>query len=325
MKNPVSATLAGLLGAKNRAASRVSSLTSDERLDGRTALVTGANRGLGRSIAVQLAQRGAHVIMACRTGIPEAGEEVRRESGSRAVEMRSLDLADLRSVVSFCAELARDGEQVDVLVLNAGVVPRDARPSAQGFELMFGVNYLANVALVERMLAAGILRTGGAQRPRIVFVSSESHRGAGPVDFAKLGRFESYGGMGGVKVYGYSKLLLNVYAAHLSRRLGDAAAVHSCCPGAVNTDIAREAPGWVKPVLGRVMQYYFRPADEAAESVMVLSCARAYGTTTGKYVHTMIDKAPDAACFDDAVGERLFRESERLIARSLGEPVGGAR
>ena len=324
MKNPISATLAGLVDTVKRRGQRVPSLTSDERLDGRVALVTGANRGLGKSIATQLAQRGARVIMACRTGIPEAGEEVKQASGSRDVEMRSLDLADLFSVDAFVKELARDKVRVDVLVLNAGVVPREARPTAQGFELMFGVNYLANVALVERMLAERILRFGGTQRPRIVFVSSDTHRDAGPVDFARLGHFEPYGALGGVKVYGYSKLLFNIYASYLARKLGSSAAVHSCCPGAVNTDIAREAPEWVKPVLGRVMQHFFRPPDEAAESVMVLSCARAFGESTDRYLHAMVEKQAHEACHDPELGERLFQETERMIARALGEPMGGA-
>jgi NAD(P)-dependent dehydrogenase (short-subunit alcohol dehydrogenase family) len=324
MKNPVSATLQGLLETMRGTSQRVPSLTTDERLDGRVALVTGGNRGLGKSIAVQLAQRGAHVIMACRTGIPEAGEEVKRASGSGAVDMRSLDLADLFSVVEFVKGLARDGVKIDVLVLNAGVVPREARPTAQGFELMFGVNYLANVALVERMLSEGVIRFGGAHKPRIVFVSSDTHRGAGPVDFERLGHFESYGALGGVKVYGYTKLLFSVYAAHLARRLGSTAAVHSCCPGAVNTDIAREAPEWVKPVLSRVMQHFFRPPEEAAESIMVLACAREFEQGIHRYLHAMVEKAPDRECQKPELSERLFRETEVMIARALGEPVRGA-
>src|SRR5262245_3249441 len=178
MKNPVTATVQGLWEMRKKDGSPVPSLRNDERVDGQVIMVTGANRGLGKAVAVELLRRGARVIMAGRSGIPEAGEEVMRESRSTAVEMRSLDLADLHDVVRHVDELAKDGVKLDQLVLNAGVVPRDARPTAQGFELMFGVNYLANVLLVERMLARGVIVPNALHRPRIVFVSSETHRGA---------------------------------------------------------------------------------------------------------------------------------------------------
>lgn len=324
MKNPITATLSGLFDL-SKSERNVMSLRIDERVDGKVALVTGANRGLGKAIAAQLAERGARVIMACRTGIPEAGEDVKLASGSNHVEMRSLDLADLRSVVAFCEGLARDGIHLDLVVLNAGVVPKEARPTEQGFELMFGVNYLANVLLMERLLARGVLRRQVSRAmPRVVFVSSESHRDAGPIDFVKLGRFEPYGAMAGMKVYGYSKLLLNTYAAELARRLEGQISVHSCCPGAVNTDIAREAPEWVKPVLGRVMDRFFRSPEAAAEPVLTLCCARAFEGTTGKYLHVMHEKPAAAESLDPRVGRTLLRESEAMIVRALGEGMRGA-
>jgi NAD(P)-dependent dehydrogenase (short-subunit alcohol dehydrogenase family) len=318
MKNPVTATIQGLWEMRKRSGAPVPSLRSDERVDGQVIMVTGANRGLGKAVAVELLRRGARVIMAGRSGIPEAGEEVKRESGSSAVEMRSLDLADLNDVVRHVEELANDGVKLDQLVLNAGVVPLEARPTAQGFELMFGVNYLANVLLVERMLARGVLVPDALRRPRLVFVSSETHRGAGPIDFANLGKFESYGGMGGVKVYGYTKLLLNTYAGYLAARLGNTASVHSLCPGAVNTDIAREAPEWVKPVLGPVMSYMFRSPEAAAAPVVYLCCAQSLARQTGRYLHVMADKQADPESTDPRVGARLFRESAALIERAIG-------
>ena len=316
MKNPFSATLQGLRQMRDETAT-VPSLRDDERLDGRVALITGANRGLGRAVAVELAARGARVIMACRSGFPEAAEFVQRMSGSRTVEMRLVDLADLDSVFGLCTELAREGVTLDLVVLNAGVVPREARPTAQGLELMFGVNYLANVALMEGLLEAGVVRLSAAKRPRIVFVTSESHRGAGPVDFATFGRYQTYGALAGVKVYGYTKLLLSVYASHLSRRLGDTASVHACCPGPVNSDLAREAPIWMKPVLALVMSRFFREPETAAVPVVYLSCARSLDGAMGKYLHYLVEKAPDPECLDAAVGERLFRASEDLLASCM--------
>src|SRR3954471_10759347 len=102
--NPLTATLAGLADQLRRPR-KGAELDDSERLDGRTCLVTGANSGLGKAVATQLAARGARVIMACRSGIPEAGADVRRSSGSGAVEMMHVDLADFDSVRRLCDEL----------------------------------------------------------------------------------------------------------------------------------------------------------------------------------------------------------------------------
>jgi NAD(P)-dependent dehydrogenase (short-subunit alcohol dehydrogenase family) len=327
--NPISATLAGLLDRRSMGRS-VPPLGRDERLEGRTALVTGANRGLGKSIAVQLAQRGAKVIMACRSGIPEAGREVRMAAGVHedAVEMRQVDLGDLDSVARFCDGLCSDNVHVDLLILNAGVVPVGARPTSQGFEIQFGVNYLANMALTQRVLEDGVLPNAAfagnalameGLRPRIVMVSSETHRDAGEVDFGKLGVYADYGAMEGVKVYGYSKLLLNTYAAELDRRLnadapgGCDVAVHSLCPGAVNTDIAREAPEFAKPLLKAVMGAFFRSPAQAAEPVLYLSLAHALEGKSGKYFHLMNEKPAADEALRPNVGAKLWEASEQML------------
>lgn len=326
MKNPVSAVLQGIRELQQDAAT-VPALRDDERLDGRVALVTGANRGLGLAVAEALARRGARLVLACRSGGREAAQAVRSAAGdatgSSPVDVREVDLADLRSVDALVDGLARDGVRLDVAVLNAGVFPRSARPTAQGLELMFGVNYLANVALVEGLLERGVLVPSAQARPRVVFVSSDSHRGAGPIDFARLGAFESYGVSGGMRVYGYTKLLLCAYAAALARRLGDGAAVHACCPGPVDSDIAREAPALAKPLLRVVMKRFFRSPADAAAPVVHLACAADAGATTGLYLHRLTAKPMDPCCEDAATGERLVRESRALVAK-LRTPAPGA-
>jgi NAD(P)-dependent dehydrogenase (short-subunit alcohol dehydrogenase family) len=154
--NPVSASLAGVKDLFARQSLR-ERLTEADRLDGKTCLVTGANRGLGFAIATELARRGGHVIMACRSQIPEAGDRVKAASRSPHVEMMKVDLADTRSIAAFCSQLEQQGRRLDVTVLNAGITPPKSRPTEQGQDVMFMVNYLANFILVCRLLKSGVI------------------------------------------------------------------------------------------------------------------------------------------------------------------------
>ena len=294
------------------------------RIDGKVCLVTGANSGLGKAVAVDLARRGGHVLMACRSGHPEAGEDVRRLAGSDRVEMLKVDLADLDSVHALCDGLRGGGGgrgRVDIAALNAGVMPRRARRSAQGYELMFAVHFLANRLLVDRLLADGTLRPSArpGETPRIVFVASEMHRSAGPIDFDRFGAFTEYGLRDGLRHYGLSKLHICSYAQVLSRRLNPdgeiRAAVHSLCPGAVNSRLAREAPALLKPLLQPVMRLFFAPPGKAAAPVIHACCADEMGRRSGVYLHLMREREPSPPAVDEAAGERLWEESAALLAR----------
>jgi NAD(P)-dependent dehydrogenase (short-subunit alcohol dehydrogenase family) len=291
------------------------------RIQGKVCLVTGANSGLGKAVAVDLARRGGRVLMACRGGHPDAGEEVRRLSGSDTVEMLKVDLADLDSVRALADRLRRDPGRVDIVVLNAGVMPRTARRSAQGHELMFAVHFLANRLLIDRLLADCTIRPSGApgDPPRIVFVASEQHRTARAIDFDTFGAFTDYGLKDGLYYYGLSKLHLITYAKELSRRLnpGDEVrvAVHSLCPGAVNSNLAREAPAFLKPVLFPIMRMAFAAPEQAAAPVTYACCAEDTGRRTGLYLHLMQEKDPSPLAMDEAAGAKLWEASAALLAK----------
>ena len=228
-------------------------IAADERLDGRTYLVTGASSGLGKALAVRLASAGAEVIMACRSGIPEAGDDVMRASGSGQIRMLEVDLSDMESASAMCDRLRDEKQRLDCVVFNAGLMPLAARRGPQGFEEMFAVHFLSSRLIVERLLADGVVAPSAdpASRPRLVFVSSEAHRSARPIEFEQFGAFVDYGIRGGMAEYGYSKLHLCTYAVELARRLnpeaGAGVAVHALCPGPVATNIAREAPARPRP------------------------------------------------------------------------------
>lgn len=301
-------------------------VSPDVRLDGRTCLVTGANSGLGKGIAIRLAKRGARVIMACRSGIPEAGEAVKKASGNDDVEMMHVDLSDFDSIAAFCDQLRDRGVTIDVAVFNAGVVPLTARTNKHGLELMFAVNFLAKFVVLERLLRDGVIpnavfghNSRAEDPPRVVFVSSETHRSSVSIDFDKFGEPVEYGVADGVKYYGLSKLHLTTYFEELSRRLNPPGGpnpdvcVHALCPGAVNSNMAREAPVWLKPVLKPVMAMFFQSPDEASIPVDYLVSSDEMGKKTGVYMHMMRMKDPSEASMDPDNGALLWRKTEALL------------
>ncbi len=331
------ATLAGIADQlRHSARSGTHSLSPSVRLDGLECLVTGATSGLGKATAIGLAQLGARVMLPARTTEQRACRDVQDASGSEAVELEYLDLADLESIDRFCRAMEEQGRSFDIVVLNAGVVTRRSRRTKQGFEEMFAVNYLANFALVNGLLKAGVIpnRTFASAKgardtdnagptPRIIFVSSEEHRTACPYDWSGFGLFEEFGISGAMAGYARSKYLLTTYAAELARRLstgGDVdVAVHSLCPGAVNTNIAREAPGWSQWLLRLVFSLFFSSPEDASEPLIYLSCEPSLEGETGVYLHLMSRKeiAEDAA--SAAAGQRLWAASERLLAEGSAQ------
>ena len=308
-----------------RAKPALNPVSASVRIDGKVCLVTGANRGLGKAVAVDLAQRGGRVIMACRSGHPEAEEEVKRRSGSDAVEMLTVDLSDMRSVHRLCDELKERNIRIDIAVLNAGLAALRARRTPQGFETMFAVHFLANRVMVDRWLRDGVIRPSdvSARPPRIVFVASEAHRSGAPIDFESLGAYRDFQGAGhGLKRYCATKLLMCTYAKELSRRLntadGPAVAVHTVCPGAIASGIAREAPAMLKPIVHPVMKLLFQSPEKAARPVIYLCCADEAGARTGMYLHMMAEKQMSALATDEANGAKLWEASQALVEQHAG-------
>lgn len=330
-RNPVLATANGIIDLFRRK-TPIGELHDDERLDGQTCLITGANSGLGMATAIQLAERGARVIMACRSGIPEAGQAVARASGNPQIEMVALDLADITAIHSCCDELKDRGVKLDRVILNAGLVPKTAARSAQGFELMFGVHVIGNMQLIDRLLHDGTIPNRSVannidgRRPRIIFVASEAHRSGTPIDLDTLGDFVEYSPMGSIAQYGHTKLVLLAYVQELARRLRDEqgidVAVHALCPGPINSNIAREAPALVKPLLGLVMGALFASPAKASAPVMFLTASRAIEDQTGLYLHLMVQKEPAPQALDPAIGAAVWDRGQAWLAQYSPHTTG---
>lgn len=343
LANPIGATLKGIVDIYARRRDRPR-LRPDERLDGLTALVTGASSGLGFATTVDLARRGATVLMADCRDLPEATERARRMSGSHRwsggarfgvraerprpdqFEALAVDLSDLDSIDRLCDELVRRETRLDRLVLNAAIVPAAIRTTPQGLNELFVVNYLSSFFLLHRLLRAGVVENpvfaspsgaAGARRPRIIFVSSEAHRWAVDLDVTDIARTPRYSLGKVIAVYGYYKLMTTTLAQELDRRLnpdGLNVSVFSLCPGAMNTNIVREAPPLVKPLIEIVMRLFFQDPFAADEPVVYLACSEEMGRRTGVYLHQMAGKTVDARASDPQVGRALWERSAALLA-----------
>ena len=314
--NPVVATLAGIKDffTRQELAHRFS---ANDRADGLTILITGANSGLGFALAVGFARLGGKVIMAGRSKIPEAGERVKIKSRSENVEMRYLELSKIDSIHQFVRTLARDGIVLDICILNAAAALPGARKTPAGQDEMFQVNYLSNVILTRLLLKHSLIREQASPKhSSILFISSDSHQGASYIDYQEFGRYFDYGVSKAISNYSYFKLLLNTYATELSRRINQTSVnfpVNLICPGPVHSNIAKEAPWLLRMILKGIFWIVFRSPAKAARPVLYMALSPDYAGKTNEYLHMFNPKRMDPKVYEPAEGKKLWDRSTELL------------
>jgi NAD(P)-dependent dehydrogenase (short-subunit alcohol dehydrogenase family) len=296
-------------------------------LAGGTAVVTGANSGIGFEAARALARRGARVVLACRNPdrAREAARAIEGESPAGAVEVRALDLASLASVRAFAEGLQRDPGRLELLVNNAGVMAIPRRTTADGFEMQLGTNHLGHFALTGLLLD----RLLAAPAARIVTVSSSVHR-IGRIVFDDLQGERRYGAW---RAYAQSKLANLLFAFELQRRLvaaGAAALSVACHPGYAATQLQFVGPRLSgSSLMHGIMAFGNRlfAQDAAAGALPTLYAATAPDVRGGDFVgpdgvgemrgHPK-RVAPAARARDERSAARLWEVSEALTGVRYG-------
>jgi NAD(P)-dependent dehydrogenase (short-subunit alcohol dehydrogenase family) len=322
--HPIAAVVTGALD-RFRVRRRLPALDADERLDGKVALVTGGASGLGFATSVDLARRGARVLVAdCRELDRAQRRAVSLGVASECIEPRDVDLSDLEAIDRVVTDLARRGVRLDRLVLNAAIVPTKARTTPQGLDEMFVVNYLSSFALVTRLLDEGVLprdRPDG-DLPRVVVVASEAHRWSEDLALGHIDRPRDGSPRRVLQWYATYKLMLTTFAWELARRLSvegvPRVAVFALCPGAMRTNIVRDVPAPLRAPLKGLMHLLFQDPFVADEPVLYLSCSRALEGRTALYLHKMAPKEIDARAADPQVGQVLWERSETVLSRARG-------
>ncbi|XP_050977770.1 dehydrogenase/reductase SDR family member 13 isoform X3 [Labeo rohita] len=292
---------------------RLPKCKSTAKLHGKTVIVTGANTGIGKATALDLAKRGARVILACRdeSRAQAAVTDIQRESGNKEVLYMHLDLASLKSVRSFAENFLKKESRLDILINNAGLLVGGR--TEDGFGRIFGVNHLGHflltVLLLERLKQCG--------PSRVVTVSSDAHWW-GKIDFDCINTHKDLGlGNSAVAImtlYGHSKLCNVLFTHELAKRLkGTNVTCYSLHPGAIKTEIGRHTNIWWRLVLAPFLLLFFFDVESGAQTSLYCALQEGIESLSGRYFSSCTVQNVSAKASDDAVAKKLWEVSERLV------------
>jgi NAD(P)-dependent dehydrogenase (short-subunit alcohol dehydrogenase family) len=282
-----------------------SPITAD--LSNKTAIVTGANSGIGKQIAENLAGLGAHVVMACRN--EERGQvaldDIATRVGADELELMLLDQSSQASVRDFAAAFASRRGRLDILVNNAGIYPSTRELTEEGIENTWATNVMGYF-LLTRLLQEQLVASAPA---RVVFVASKL---AGGLDMNDL-QWEQRK-FGGIKAYKQSKqanrMISHVFAEKLA---GTGVSVNAVHPGGINTGIGRNHKG----VYGFFLRLAFKtqkPVTEGADTATYLAASPDVASETGGY---WWDRAKRDCEFRDMEQcHELWRRCEAMLVGS---------
>ena len=271
----------------------------------RVALITGANTGIGRVTARELARQGVHVFVACRLAERTQAllDEVRSADPGASIEWLPLDLASFRSVRECAAAFLARGLPLHLLINNAGLAAAKG-VTQDGFELAFGVNHLGHFLLTQLLLD----RIKRSAPGRIVTVASKAHYRATGIDWTAV--HQPTKTATGLNEYCVSKLANVLFSAELGRLLqGSGVTTYSLHPGVVASDVWRSVP-W--PLRSIAKLFMISTEKGAATS---LFCANAPGVAeqTGLYYDECHVKEPSKVARDAALAASLWKASEDWV------------
>lgn len=280
-------------------------------MHGKVTLVTGANAGMGRAIATDLARQGSTVVMVARD--PRKGEEARREiariTGNDSIDLLIADLSSQRAIRQLAQEFQRRYSRLDVLVNNAGAHVQERRMSPDGIEMNLAVNHLSAFLLTNLLLDT--LRASAPAR--IVNVASASMTKTIDLDDLQSERtFKPFA------VYGQAKLAIVLCTYALARRLaGTGVTVNALHPGITATKIIGDvAPPLARPFMGLIKPFLLSP-ERGARAALYLATSPAVEAVSGKYFRKGKEARSVPISYDEAVQERIWAISAQLTALAV--------
>ncbi|XP_059148048.1 retinol dehydrogenase 14-like [Physella acuta] len=283
---------------------------SQANLNGKTVLITGANSGIGRATAIELARRKAKVILACRSilSAKETEQHIKRMTGNSMVISKELNLASLNSIKQFCTQILEEEQKIDILINNAGVFQCPYTKTEDGFEMQMGVNHFGHFLLTSLLLD----KIKSSSPSRIVIVSSALSK-RGSIKFEDVHSELHYSK---TQAYADSKLANLLFARELSQRLqGTGVDVLSLHPGMVVTNLGRHVmPKYLVNIIGPVAVFLgLRDASEGCQSVVYCAVADELQGKSGMYIGKDCKECQyPVNALDDEAAKQLWSLSEKL-------------
>ncbi|XP_040022907.2 retinol dehydrogenase 11 [Gasterosteus aculeatus] len=281
--------------------------SSDVQLEGKTAIVTGANVGIGKETAKDLAGRGARVILACRDMAKgeQAARDIMREVKGAKVVARQLDLADTKSICQFAENIYSNEKTLHYLINNAGVAMCPYSTTADGYEMQFGVNHLGHFFLT--FLLLDLLKHSAPSR--VINLSSLAHT-MGKIQFDDLSSEKSYHP---VRAYAQSKLANVLFTRELAKRI-EALGVtaYSVDPGTVDTEISRHL-GRPLVSITKTFAFLLKTPAEGAYTTIYCVVTPEPQMVTGGYYKDCASAMTARAGQDDGTALKLWAVSCQLL------------
>jgi len=274
------------------------------KLQNKTAIVTGANSGMGMATVRALSDMGAKVIMLCRS--EKRGTEALEKLSSekyRNLELILCDLGNYDSIRAFANIVRRGYDHIDILVNNAGFISLDRQETGEGLERQFGINHIGHFLLTMSLL--DLMGEGG----RIVNVASGAHK-TGKIHFDDINLTK---GFNVIKAYSQSKLANVLFTRELARRVKDRGITVNCChPGAVATNIGIDRDTGFGKTVTRLLKPFFQTPEQGARTAIFLASDDSVSDVTGEYFYKCRIAKSSKRSKNMELAKKLFEFSEEL-------------
>lgn len=276
-------------------------------MNGKVVMITGANSGIGKETAIELAKMGANIVMVCRSRKrgEKALEEIKEMANSEKIELYIADLADQRSIRSMVERFKKSHDKLHVLINNAGVMLSKRTTTPEGYESTFAINHLGHFLLTNLVL--DMLKASSSAR--IINVSSSAHKFA-KLNFDDIDNEHKYRGY---RTYANSKLFNILFSYELARRLEETGiTVNALHPGVIRTNLGKNNTNKLIKLMSFIFRLFMMSPEKGARTTVYLASSPEVENVNGKYFVNRKQKKSSKISYEQTLQNKLWEISADL-------------